>query len=109
MGGALPGPWAAWEYVGSTSLLASGSTKVEAKFPAGIRSGDLVVTIMSPLNETIRTTMSAAGWQHWLRVTRITCALPSMLLIYLRQPIRARLQTRYLSPSWYSGLLDGPL
>lgn len=65
MGGALPGPWAAWEYVGSTSLLASGSTKVEAKFPAGIRSGDLVVTIMSPLNETIRTTMSAAGWQHW--------------------------------------------
>lgn len=65
MGGALPGPWSAWDFVGSTSLLASGATTAEAKFPAGIQTGDLVVTIMSPLNETIRTTMSAAGWQHW--------------------------------------------
>lgn len=65
MGGSLPGPWSAWEFVGSTSLLASGPAMVEAKFPAGIQPGDLVVTIMSPLNETIRTTLTAAGWQHW--------------------------------------------
>lgn len=65
MGGSLPGPWSAWEFGGSTSLLASGAATVEAKFPAGIQSGDLVITIMSPLNETIRTTMTAAGWQHW--------------------------------------------
>lgn len=65
MGGSLPGPWSAWEFVGSTTLLASGATTVEVKFPAGIQPGDLVVTIMSPLNESTRTTMSAPGWQHW--------------------------------------------
>lgn len=65
MGGALPGPWSAWEFVGSTSLLASGATTVVAKFPAGVQPGDLVVTIMSPLNESIKTTMTASGWQHW--------------------------------------------
>jgi hypothetical protein len=70
MGGSLPGPWSAWVFVGSTSLLASGAAKVEAKFPNGVQPGDLVVTIMSPLNETIRTTMSAAGWQHWAQATQ---------------------------------------
>jgi len=65
MGGALPGPWSAWEFVGSTSLLASGAARVDAKFPADVQPGDLVVAIMSPLNESIRTTMSATGWQHW--------------------------------------------
>ncbi len=65
MGGSLPGPWSAWEFVGSTSLLASGATTVVAKFPAGVQPGDLVVTIMSPLNESIKTTMAASGWQHW--------------------------------------------
>ncbi|QDC05022.1 hypothetical protein AB1H94_13430 [Pseudomonas fulva] len=65
MGGALPGPWSAWEFIGSTSLLASGSATVEAKFPVGVEPGDLVVTIMSPLNESIPTTMAAAGWQRW--------------------------------------------
>ncbi|MBA1209385.1 hypothetical protein [Pseudomonas fulva] len=66
MGGALPGPWSAWEFIGSTSLLASGSATVEAKFPAGAEPGDLVVAIVSPLNENIQTTMSAKGWQHWV-------------------------------------------
>lgn len=70
MGGSLPGPWSAWEFVGSTSLLASGAATVEAKFPAAVLPGDLVVTIMSPLNETIRTTMSGAGWQHWSQATQ---------------------------------------
>lgn len=65
MTGTLPGPWSAWEFIGSTSLLASGAAAVEASFPAGIEPGDLVVTIMSPLSETIRTTMTAQGWQHW--------------------------------------------
>lgn len=65
MGGALPGPWSAWEFIGSTSLLASGTAIVEAKMPAGVQPGDLVVTLMSPHNETIPTTMSAPGWQHW--------------------------------------------
>lgn len=65
MGGSLPGPWSAWEFVGSTTLLASGATTVETKFPVGIQPGDLVVAIMSPLNELTRTTMSAPGWQHW--------------------------------------------
>lgn len=70
MGGSLPGPWSAWEFVGSTSLLASGAARVDAKFPAGVQPGDLVVAIMSPLNESIRTTMSAAGWQHWAQATQ---------------------------------------
>ncbi|WP_449432359.1 hypothetical protein [Pseudomonas putida] len=65
MGGALPGPWSRWEFIGSASLVASGATTVGAKFPAGVQPGDLVVAIMSPLNETIRTTMAASGWQHW--------------------------------------------
>lgn len=65
MTGTLTGPWSAWEFIGSTSLLASGATAVEASFPSGIEPGDLVVTIMSPLSETIRTTMTAQGWQHW--------------------------------------------
>lgn len=65
MTGTLPGPWSAWEFIGSMSLLASGAAAVEASFPSGIEPGDLVVTIMSPLNETIRTTMTAQGWQHW--------------------------------------------
>lgn len=65
MGGALPGPWSAWEFIGSTSLLASGATNVEAKYPTGIQPGDLVITTMSPLNESVRTTMVSSGWQHW--------------------------------------------
>lgn len=65
MGGALPGPWSPWEFIGSTSLLASGATTAEAKIPSGAEPGDLVITIMSPLNETIPTTMTALGWQHW--------------------------------------------
>lgn len=65
MGGALPGPWSPWEFIGSTSLLASGAATVEVKFPAGVQSGDLVVTILSPLNEAISTRMVAPGWQHW--------------------------------------------
>jgi len=70
MGGSLPGPWAPWEFVGSTSLLASGSVASAAKFPAGVRSGDLVVAIMSPLNEGSGTTMSAPGWDHWAKGTQ---------------------------------------
>lgn len=70
MGGSLPGPWSAWEFVGSTSLLASGAATVEAKFPAGVQPGDLVVAIMSPLNETIPTKMLAPGWQHWARAAQ---------------------------------------
>lgn len=65
MTGTLPGPWSAWEFIGSIGLLASGSAVVEAAFPIGIEPGDLVVTIMSPLSETVRTTMTAPGWQHW--------------------------------------------
>lgn len=65
MGGALPGPWSAWELVGSMNLLATGSAVVEGKFPAGVQAGDLVVAIMSPRDEDIKTTMSASGWQHW--------------------------------------------
>lgn len=65
MGGSLPGPWAPWEFVGSTTLLATGSTPVEGKFPSGIQEGDLVVAIMTPRTESIGTTMSSAGWQRW--------------------------------------------
>lgn len=65
MGGALPGPWSNWEFVGGTNLLASGATNVEAKYPAGLQPGDLVITTMSPLNESVRTTMVSSGWQHW--------------------------------------------
>lgn len=64
MGGALPGPWSSWEFVGSTSLLASGLAPVVAAMPEGIEVGDLIVTLMSPLNEAVGTTMSAPGWQH---------------------------------------------
>ena len=65
MGGVLPGPWSNWAFIGTTNLLASGSAVVEGKFPAGIQAGDLVVAVMSPLGETIKTTMTTAGWQHW--------------------------------------------
>lgn len=64
MGGTLPGPWSSWTFVGSTSLLASGATSVEAKLPVGVLPGDLVVAVMSPLNEAVQTTMTAGGWQH---------------------------------------------
>jgi len=65
MGGALPGPWGAWEFVGSTDLLASGSTAVSASFPERIQDGDFVIAILSTLNESVGTSMSSAGWQHW--------------------------------------------
>lgn len=65
MGGSLPGPWAPWEFIGSTTLLASGATAVEGKFPPDIQEGDLVVAVMTSRTETIRTTMSSAGWQRW--------------------------------------------
>lgn len=65
MGGGLPGPWSPWMFVGSTDILASGAGSVEGKFPSGVQDGDLVVAVMSPLNETIRTTMASSGWQHW--------------------------------------------
>ncbi|WP_426808036.1 hypothetical protein ABOC32_16810 [Pseudomonas sp. WOUb67] len=65
MGGALPGPWSVWRFIGSTGLLSSGLGAVEAKFPAGIQEDDLVVAIMSPLNETVATSMRAEGWSHW--------------------------------------------
>ena len=65
MGGVLPGPWSSWEFIGAANLLASGSAPVEVKFPSGIQTGDLVVAVMSPLGELIKTAMTAAGWQHW--------------------------------------------
>lgn len=102
MGGALPGPWSAWDFVGSTSLLASGATTAEAKFPAGVQPGDLVVTIMSPLNETIRTTMSAGGWKHWSKATKTTSAQHAMSLVSLLLPIHERHQTRYSFQFWPS-------
>lgn len=64
MGGALPGPWSSWEFVGSASLLASGMAPVATPMPEGVEVGDLIVALMSPLNEAVGTTMSAAGWQH---------------------------------------------
>lgn len=64
MGGALPGPWSRWEFVGSTSILASGLAPVAVAMPEGIEVGDLIVMLMSPLNEAVETTMSAPGWQH---------------------------------------------
>jgi hypothetical protein len=65
MGGSLPGPWSSWEFVGSTELLATGVTPVEALFPSGVQTGDLAVAIMSPRNEGVGTKMAAPGWQHW--------------------------------------------
>ncbi|OUM34743.1 hypothetical protein B8W72_09780 [Pseudomonas putida] len=64
MGGALPGPWSSWEFVGSASLLASGIVPVAAPMPEGVEAGDLIVALMSPLNEAVGTTMPVAGWQH---------------------------------------------
>lgn len=64
MGGALPGPWSNWEFVGSASLLASGLLPVAAAMPEGVEVGDLVVALMSPLSEGVGTRMSAPGWQH---------------------------------------------
>ena len=64
MTGLLPGPWAAWEFVGAASLRDGGTTTVDALFPAGIQPGDLVVATMSPSSEAGRTVMTADGWQH---------------------------------------------
>lgn len=65
MGGILPGPWSSWEFIGAANLLASGTAPVEVNFPSGIQAGDLVVAVMSPLGESIKTVMTATGWQHW--------------------------------------------
>ncbi|MBK5008380.1 hypothetical protein IAE33_000240 [Pseudomonas sp. S60] len=65
MGGALPGPWSSWEFVGGTELLSTGVASVEASFPAGVQPGDLIVAVMSPRNEGVGTNMASAGWQHW--------------------------------------------
>lgn len=65
MGGVLPGPWSRWEFVGSASVLATGSARVEAQFPLGVRDGDLVIAVMSPRNEITATAMGVAGWQRW--------------------------------------------
>lgn len=65
MGGALPGPWSSWEFVGGTELLATGLTPVEASFPSGVQPGDLIVAVMSPRNEGVGTNMATPGWQHW--------------------------------------------
>ncbi len=60
------GPATAWEVVGTTSLLTSGPLAVVADFPAGTREGDLVVALMSPLNESISTVMVSEGsWARW--------------------------------------------
>lgn len=65
MSGLLPGPWSSWEFVGSASQVASGSSAVEATFPVGVQPGDLVVALMSPRSETVKTEMAVAGWQRW--------------------------------------------
>lgn len=65
MGGALPGPWFDWEFVGSTELLTNGLAPAEASFPTGIQPGDLVVALMSPRNESIGAKMTTPGWEHW--------------------------------------------
>lgn len=70
MGGILPGPWSSWEFVGATNLLAGGSAPAEVAFPSGIQAGDLVVAVMSPLGESIKTVMAASGWQHWAQGTQ---------------------------------------
>lgn len=65
MGGALPGPWSSWEFVGATELLSTGVAPVEVSFPPGVQDGDLVVAVVSPRNESVGTNMVAPGWQHW--------------------------------------------
>ena len=65
MGGGLLGPASAWQFIGVTNLLSSGATPTEPMFPNGIQAGDLVVGVMSPFNEAIKSTMTSIGWQLW--------------------------------------------
>ena len=60
------GPATAWELVGITQLLTSGPYAVVTDFPVGTQEGDLVVCLMSCLDESVPTTMVSEGnWTHW--------------------------------------------
>lgn len=65
MGGGLRGPGSAWKFVGAVNLLSGGTGTVQPTFPSGIQPGDLVVGLMSPLNETVAVTMTTPGWERW--------------------------------------------
>lgn len=65
MGGGLLGPASAWAFIGAVNLLSGGPNPVQPKFPSGIQTGDLVVGIMSPMDESVAVSMTSSGWQNW--------------------------------------------
>lgn len=77
--GKSSGPLSSWEYIGSTELLTTSSASATLQIPAEARAGDLLVAVISPGNEAIKTEMISGGWQRLLSgnqdyvcVTRLT-------------------------------------
>lgn len=77
--GKSSGPLSPWEYIGSTELLTTSSASATLQIPAEARAGDLLVAVISPGNEAIKTEMISGGWQRLLSgdqdyvcVTRLT-------------------------------------
>lgn len=68
-----------WEYIGYTELLTTSAANATVQIPAEAQAGDLLVAIMSPGNESIKTEMISGGWQRfstgnqdYVCVTRLT-------------------------------------
>lgn len=68
-----------WEYIDSTELLTTSSAIAVLQIPAGAQVGDLLVAVISPGNESIKTEMISGGWQRltsgdqdYVCVTRLT-------------------------------------
>lgn len=68
-----------WEYIDSTELLTTSSANAVLQIPAAAQVGDLLVAVISPGNESIKTEMISGGWQRltsgdqdYVCVTRLT-------------------------------------
>ncbi|MEE1914997.1 hypothetical protein V0R52_01185 [Pseudomonas asiatica] len=77
--GKSSGALSPWEFIGSTELLTTSSANITLQIPVDAQPGDLLVAVMSPGNESIKTEMLSGGWQRlttgsqdYVCVTRLT-------------------------------------